>query len=235
LNFKDDEIMVEKYLTIYKDKDAEIVIKKSRFIGTIKHVETEDDVKIFLEEIRKKHYNATHNVFAYTVGLEQPLERCSDDGEPSGTAGMPILEVIRGENLRNVIVVVTRYFGGTLLGTGGLVRAYSTSTKEVIECANIQQNILYYLISVTVDYTLSGKIQYEILQDSYIIYDTEYKDNVVYNILVEYDKKDIFEKKIIDITSGVAVIKNKGLYYGIHNNEQIILKQVDDIKINKKQ
>ncbi|WP_304943980.1 IMPACT family protein, partial [Vallitalea guaymasensis] len=116
--------MVEKYLTIFEDNEAELVEKKSRFIATIKHVETEEEIKDFLEGIRKKYWNATHNVFAYTIGLKQPLERCSDDGEPSGTAGMPILEVIRGSKLHNVIVVVTRYFGGTLLGTGGLVRAY---------------------------------------------------------------------------------------------------------------
>lgn len=219
--------MVENYLTIYEDNEAELVQKKSRFIATIKHVETEEEIKEFLEEIRKRYWNATHNVFAYTIGLKQPLERCSDDGEPSGTAGMPILEVIRGSNLRNVIVVVTRYFGGTLLGTGGLVRAYSGSAKLGIESANIEENILYHLMDIKVDYTLSGKVQYEILQNEYIIYDTIYQDNVCYKVLAEYDKKDTFEKKIMDLTSGCAVIENKGLYYGFGTNEHMKLTEVN--------
>lgn len=212
--------MVEKYLTIYENNEAELEQKKSKFIATIRHVETEEEIKIFLEEIRKKYYNATHNVFAYTIGLKQPIERCSDDGEPSGTAGMPILEVIRGLNLRNVIVVVTRYFGGTLLGTGGLVRAYNGSAKLGLETSNIIENVLYYLMDVKVDYTLSGKVQYEILQNNYIIHDTQYQDNVIYTVLVEYNKKDILSTKIMDVTSGNVTIDNNGLYYGYGSQDK---------------
>lgn len=212
--------MVERYLTIYDNNEADLEEKKSKFIATIKHVETEEEIKIFLEEIRKKYWNATHNVFAYTIGLKQPIERCSDDGEPSGTAGMPILEVIRGMNLRNVIVVVTRYFGGTLLGTGGLVRAYSGCAKLGLESSNIAENILYYLMDVKIDYTLSGKVQYEILQNDYIIHDTQYQDNVIYTVLVEHNKKEIFETKIMDITSGCVNINNNGLYYGFGHDDR---------------
>ncbi|GKX27942.1 YigZ family protein [Vallitalea longa] len=212
--------MIEKYLTIYDNNEAELEQKKSKFIATIKHVETEEEIKIFLEQIRKKYWNATHNVFAYTIGLKQPIERCSDDGEPSGTAGMPILEVIRGMDLRNVIVIVTRYFGGTLLGTGGLVRAYSGCAKLGLETSVVAENILYYLMDVKVNYTLSGKVQYEILQNNYIIYDTQYQDNVIYTVLVEYGKKDVFKSKIMDITSGCVNINNNGLYYGFGDNEQ---------------
>ncbi|GMQ63509.1 YigZ family protein [Vallitalea maricola] len=218
--------MVEKYLTIYEDNEAELVEKKSRFIATIKHVETEEEIKDFLEGIRKKYWNATHNVFAYTIGLKQPLERCSDDGEPSGTAGMPILEVIRGSKLHNVIVVVTRYFGGTLLGTGGLVRAYGGCAKLGIESSNVEENILYYLMDVKVDYTLSGKVQYEILQNNYIIYDTQYVDQVCYSVLVEYNKKESFVNKMVDITSGAAVIDDKGIHYGTGTNDKMRLTKI---------
>lgn len=220
--------MVERYLTIYEDHDDEIIEKKSRFIATIKHVETEEEIKLFLEEMRKKYWNASHNVFAYTIGLKQPLERCSDDGEPSGTAGMPILEVIRGYNLHNVIIVVTRYFGGTLLGTGGLVRAYSGSAKAGIESSIIEENVLYHLMNVNVDYTLSGKVQYEILHNNYIIYETEYLDKVGYKVLVVYSEKEAFEKKMIDITSGAANIVDEGMYYGTGSHEEMKLKKTKD-------
>lgn len=222
--------MVERYLTIYEENEAEIVEKKSRFITTIKHVETEDEIKEFLEQIKKKYWNARHNVFAYTIGLKQPLERCSDDGEPSGTAGLPILEVIRGNNLRNVIIVVTRYFGGTLLGTGGLVRAYSGSAKLGIETSIIAENVLYYLVNVKVDYSLTGKVQYEILQNNHIIYETEYLDQVCYKVLVEYKKKDSFEKSMVDITSGVASISDEGMYYGTGSDEQRTLRKIEGPK-----
>ncbi len=218
--------MVEKYITIYEDHNAEIVEKKSRFIATIRHVETEDDVKAVLEAFRKKYWDASHNVFAYTIGLKQPYERCSDDGEPSGTAGMPVLEVIRGHKLNNVIVIVTRYFGGTLLGTGGLVRAYGSSTKEAIATANLAENVLYYRMHVKVDYTLSRKVQYELLQNAYTIHDTEYLDSVAYMVLVEYARKDNFIKKMMDITSGAGEIVDEGLCYGEHSNDGITIHEI---------
>ena len=140
---------------------------------------------------------------------------------------MPILEVIRGSKLHNVIVVVTRYFGGTLLGTGGLVRAYGGCAKLGIESSNVEENVLYHLIDVKVDYTLSGKVQYEILQNDYIINDTGYLDQVCYSVLVEYNKKESFLNKMIDITSGAADIINKGIYYGTGTNDEIRLRKVD--------
>ncbi|MCT4597026.1 MAG: YigZ family protein [Vallitalea sp.] len=214
--------MLENYVTIYKENKAEIVEKKSRFIATIKHVETEEEIKIFLEQINKKYFDARHNVFAYTIGTKQILERCSDDGEPSGTAGLPILEVIRGNNLHNVIIIVTRYFGGTLLGTGGLVRAYSSSAKSVIETSDIVENILYHLLEVKVDYNLTGKVQYEILQNNHIIYETQYLDKVCYKVLVKYSEKEIFSNKMLDITSGTSVINNEGIYYASTDSDKAI-------------
>lgn len=218
--------MLEKYYTIYEDHEAEIVEKKSRFIAVIKHVETEEDVKSVLDAFRKKYWDANHHVFAYTIGLKQPYERCSDDGEPSGTAGMPVLEVIRGHALRNVMVMVTRYFGGTLLGTGGLVRAYGGSTKEAIATAAIVENVLYYCMDIKVDYTLSGKVQYELLQEDYTIHHTAYLDHVVYNVLVDYPRHEAFVKKMMDMTSGGVEMVDHGLCYGEHGDGEITLHDI---------
>ena len=122
--------MLERYKTVYRGKEGEIIEKKSRFIATVRLVETEEEALAFIEEMKKKYWNATHNCFAYVIGERRECVRCSDDGEPSGTAGKPMLDVLLGEELYNTAVVVTRYFGGTLLGTGGLVRAYSKAVQE---------------------------------------------------------------------------------------------------------
>ena len=121
--------MLECYKTVYRGSEGEIIEKKSRFIATVRLVESEEEALAFIEEMRKKYWNATHNCYAYVIGERRELVRCSDDGEPGGTAGRPMLDVLLGENLYNTAVVVTRYFGGTLLGTGGLVRAYSRAVQ----------------------------------------------------------------------------------------------------------
>ena len=122
--------MLKQYKTVYCGGEAEIIEKKSRFIATVCPVKSEEEAIAFIESMRKKYWNATHNCFAYVIGEQFQMQRCSDDGEPSGTAGKPMLDVLLGEEIHDVVVVVTRYFGGTLLGTGGLVRAYSGATKE---------------------------------------------------------------------------------------------------------
>ena len=122
--------MADRFKILYKGGESELVVKKSRFIATLSPVESEEEAAAFLAEMRKKYWDASHNCFAFTIGMNHELTRCSDDGEPSGTAGKPILEVIRGQGLHNVLIVVTRYFGGTLLGTGGLVRAYTAASLE---------------------------------------------------------------------------------------------------------
>ena len=127
--------MLERYKTVYRGKEGEIIEKKSRFIATVRLVETEEEALAFIEEMKKKYWNATHNCFAYVIGERRECVRCSDDGEPQGTAGRPMLDVLLGEEVHNVAVVVTRYFGGTLLGTGGLVRAYSRSAALAVEAA----------------------------------------------------------------------------------------------------
>ena len=164
--------------TTVKRGSAEIVEKKSRFIANVCPVKTEEEAKSFIDSIKKQHYNARHNVFAYQIGEKNEIKRFSDDGEPQGTAGMPVLNVLAGGDIKNTIIVVTRYFGGTLLGTGGLVRAYTEAAKAGLENAGIYEIGLYKKIEVCVDYTLNGKVQYEISKGGYFVEDTDRKSVV---------------------------------------------------------
>lgn len=129
--------MQEEYKTVYRGGEGEIVEKKSRFIATVRTVHSEEEVLAFIEEVKKKYWDARHNCFAYVIGVTNPTLRCSDDGEPAGTAGKPMLDVLTGEGLYDTAVVVTRYFGGTLLGTGGLVRAYQGAVKEGLQASTV--------------------------------------------------------------------------------------------------
>lgn len=208
--------MIQKYTTILEKSNAEIEVKKSKFIANLKPIYSEEEALEFLEQIRKKNYNARHNCFAYQIGERNEIQRCSDDGEPSGTAGKPILEILKGMDLKNIIVVITRYFGGTLLGTGGLVRAYSQATKEGISSSDLIEKVLYTKVDVTVDYTLSGKVQYEILNGGYILQDTVYTENVTYIALVEVDKIDVFKSKMTEATSGKSTIDDHNFIYGAY-------------------
>lgn len=197
--------MLEKYVTIKGTGQAEVVEK----------------VKIYCQcsscsfrgggygrnrKVQKKYYDARHNVFAFQVGNEKQLQRYSDDGEPSGTAGMPVLDVIRGRDIHDVLIVVTRYFGGTLLGTGGLVRAYGQSAKEGLAAAGLIERTLYKAVHVKTDYNMSGKVQYEALNTGNIIKDTIYTDNVEFIIIVESNNVEGFVKSIVNLTSDKAEI-----------------------------
>ncbi len=217
--------MLKKYKTILNQAEAEIVEKKSRFIATVRPVKTEEEARSFIDEMKKKYWNATHNVSAYQIGDRNEIQRCSDDGEPQGTAGKPVLDVLIGENIKNTAVVVTRYFGGTLLGTGGLVRAYGKSAKEGILSAGIAEMILYRKFSIVTDYPTSGKIQYEVLQDGHIIHDTIYTENVEFIVLVEIDYAENFYNKMIDISNGKAEITSINDIYGVWLNGNLELKE----------
>ncbi len=206
--------MLEKYKTILNKGYAELIEKKSKFIGTAIPIESEHQAQSFIEEIRKKYSDANHNVFAYQIGERNELQRSSDDGEPSGTAGMPILDILKGENIKNTIIVVTRYFGGNLLGTGGLVRAYGKCAKDSLINAKIIERILYQQFEICVDYNLSGKVQYELLKQQYTIKDIYYTNNVTFIVLVESKLVDKFKNFIIEITSAQAQIIQKELVYG---------------------
>ena len=171
--------MLEIYKTVLEGGTGEIVEKKSRFIATVRPVKSEEEALAFLEEMKKKYWDARHNCFVYSVGLNREYTRCSDDGEPSGTAGRPMLDVILGEDIYNVAVVVTRYFGGVLLGTGGLVRAYSKAVQEGLAASRIIEKRRGISMKVTTDYTGIGKIQYIAGERRIPILNSEYTDKVV--------------------------------------------------------
>ena len=213
--------MLEKYKTILNEAQAEIIEKKSRFIATVKPVSSEDKAREFIEYIKKKYWNATHNTFAYQIGENNEIRRSSDDGEPAGTAGKPILNILIEEDIKNAAIVVTRYFGGTLLGTGGLIRAYGKAAKEGILSAGVFEMTLYNKFSLKGDYSLSGKIQYEILQQQHIIYETLYSDIVEYIVFVESSKSQKFIKNITNISNGNIHINDLGLKYGVFINGEL--------------
>ena len=216
--------MLEKYKTVYEGGEGEIVEKKSRFIATVRPVKTEEEALAFIEEMKKKYWDARHNCYVYSVGKNREYTRCSDDGEPSGTAGRPMLDVILGEDIYNVAAVVTRYFGGILLGTGGLVRAYSRSLQEGLAAIRIVGKLLEktYGISMEVvtDYTGIGKIQYIAGEQKLPILDSEYTDRVVLHLLVPADQIAFVEKAITEVTNGRAKMKKeKDLYYSVIDGE----------------
>ena len=206
--------MLEQYKTVYEGGEGEIVEKKSRFIATVRPVESEEEALAFLEEMKKKYWDARHNCYVYSVGMNREFTRCSDDGEPSGTAGRPMLDVILGEDIYNVAVVVTRYFGGVLLGTGGLVRAYSKAVQEGLASSKVILKQKGIALKITTDYTGIGKIQYIAGERNIPILDSEYTDKVVMKLLVPIQDVGSVQKAITEGTNGRAGIeKEQELYY----------------------
>ena len=204
--------MVKQYQIIYEGGEAEFVEKKSRFLATVRPVKTEDEALNFIETMKKKYWNATHNCWAYVIGERGQLQRCSDDGEPSGTAGRPMLDVLLGEEVRDVVVVVTRYFGGTLLGTGGLVHAYGASAKKGLLESGVIIRTMCDIISVKVSYALAGKIQYKLASDGHMLEDTVYADDVTFYICSPKDETERLIDKLTDFSSGraeIAIIDRK--------------------------
>lgn len=213
---------MSSYKTLHDFGTDEIIIEKSSFIGYAKPIKTEEEAVEFINEIKKKHKDATHNVWAYTVGPTMNIQRYSDDGEPQGTAGIPTLEVIKKEDLRDVAVVVTRYFGGIKLGAGGLVRAYTKGAKIGLEAAKIIEKVMFQEVRVRIDYNQLGRVQNEIMNMNYIIKDTIYADNVE---IVVYSRLEDVEKlvsRMIDITSATAEnILGEEFYLSVKDNEII--------------
>ncbi len=197
------EIMKPSYKTVAQRACATMIERKSKFIATVWPVKTEVQALELIAEMKSKYYDATHNVYAYIIG-EGNIMRYSDDGEPSGTAGVPVLEVMRKEGLIDVAVVVTRYFGGILLGAGGLVRAYGASAKLGIDEAKVVTRTLCDLVEVSCDYTLFGKVQYETLGAGYIIKDIVYEGDVKVYVYTQSDKTDEYIKLMCDITNARA-------------------------------
>lgn len=206
--------MLLQYKTVYQGGEGEITEKKSKFIATVRPVKTEEEALAFLEEMKKKYWDARHNCYVYSIGKNREYTRCSDDGEPSGTAGRPMLDVILGEDIYDVAVVVTRYFGGVLLGTGGLVRAYSKAVQEGLGNSTVIEKKYGYSLSVTTDYTGIGKLQYIAGERGLPILDSEYTDKVVLHLMVPFEEREAVEKEIIEGLNGrVKIQKEKELYF----------------------
>jgi len=196
------------FKTVFQESKSLDVIKKSKFIGYAKPVTTVEEAQQFIESIKKKHWDANHNVPVYVLGDQFQVQKYSDDGEPSGTAGMPILNILKNEGISNVAIVVTRYFGGIKLGTGGLVRAYSQSAQSALREAKVIEMVGYQLISVKMNYTLHGKFQNYISQNpEYLVKDTVYTDGVETLLYICNDEAENFVKKIIDMTNDQAIIE----------------------------
>ncbi len=211
------------YKTLHEFGMDEIIIEKSRFIGYAKPIKTEEEAIEFVNEIKKKHKDATHNVWAYTLGKSMNIQRYSDDGEPQGTAGIPTLEVIKKEDLRDVVVVVTRYFGGVKLGAGGLVRAYTKGAKVGIDAGKVVSKVLYKDVRIKIDYNQLGKVQNEIMNMNYFIKDTIYEDNVVLVIYSRENEVSDLISKITDITSATADISILDEFYLSESNGNLII------------
>ena len=212
--------MLDQYKTVLEGGTGEITEKKSRFIATVRPVSSEEEALAFLEETRKKYWDARHNCYAYSVGMNREYTRCSDDGEPSGTAGRPMLDVILGEDIYNVAVVVTRYFGGVLLGTGGLVRAYSKAVQEGFRESRIIEKKHGICLTVTTDYTGIGKIQYIAGERGIPVLGSEYTDKVVMKLLIPSEDVDNVQKAVTEGTNGRAGLeKDAELYFAKVNGE----------------
>ncbi|WP_373899059.1 YigZ family protein [Haloimpatiens sp. FM7315] len=197
------------YLTVNKKAEAKFIEKKSEFIGYVKRTETEEEAKAFIDYIKKMNSQATHNVYAYVIGKNMGIQRYSDDGEPQGSAGIPVLEVIKKQGISDCTVVVTRYFGGILLGASGLVRAYSKGAASAISEAGVVEKVKGLPVEITIEYDMLGKFQYFCEQNLFNIEKIQYTDKVKITFYFEVDKKVDFEQKIIDVTKGKGIIEER--------------------------
>ncbi|PQD96224.1 YigZ family protein [Pradoshia eiseniae] len=208
--------MLKSYKTVKGYGEAEQTIQKSRFITYVNRVESEEEAIAFIQTIKKKHWDATHNCSAYMIGEQDLIQKANDDGEPSGTAGVPILEVIKKKGLKDTVVVVTRYFGGIKLGAGGLIRAYGGSASHGIDETGIVERKLMTIMKSTFDYTLLGKIENEHRNSHYAIKEIHYLDKVMIESYVEEDDKQAFTDWMTDLSNGQA---------SIEEGEQLYLEQ----------
>lgn len=194
--------MKEKFRALYKGGQGEITEKKSRFIAAAFPVESEEEAAGYVEAVKKKYWDARHNCYAYVIGERQQLQRASDDGEPQGTAGRPILEVLLGEDVHNTLVIVTRYFGGVLLGTGGLVRAYTEAAQAGLAASTIIEKEYGQRLRLLTDYNGVGKIQYILGQNGIPIENSIYEAEVALEVIAPLMEKEAFLKELVEATSG---------------------------------
>ncbi len=205
--------MLSTYYTVKEYGEHEINIQKSRFIGYVKRTETEEDAQAFIQQIKKKHWNANHNCSAYLIGENGLIQKANDDGEPSGTAGVPMLEVLKKRELKDTTVVVTRYFGGIKLGAGGLIRAYGKAVSEALNTTGIVKRQLVQLMQIKVDYTFLGKLENEIRSSSYKLKEIHYLDTVQFDVFVESGQEHSFSEWVTDLTNGKGQIDAGGTAY----------------------
>lgn len=213
---------MNSFKTVHSFGSDEIIVNKSRFIGYVSPINSEDEAIDFINQIKKKHSDATHNVYAYVYGDNSNIQRFSDDGEPSGTAGMPVLNLIKLENLKNVVVVVTRYFGGILLGAGGLARAYSKAAKIGIDSAIIVDKTLYCDVNTEIDYTLLGKLENELSKNNYLIKNKIFNEKV--NLVILCLEEDVEKLKSLILNASSAKCKievNNSSYYSVKDGKLI--------------
>ncbi|MED1066297.1 YigZ family protein [Bacillus paralicheniformis] len=194
--------MLQSYLTVAGEGTHEIVIEKSRFICHLSRVSTEEEAQNFINHIKKQHWNATHNCSAYVIGENDQIQKANDDGEPSGTAGVPMLEVLKKRNLKDTCAVVTRYFGGIKLGAGGLIRAYGKSVSEGLNHVGVVERKLVRVMHTTVNYTWLGKLENELRESPYQIKDIHYADDVEFETYVKESEKQAFTEWITELTNG---------------------------------
>lgn len=198
---------MENYRTIKENVIDEMEIKKSKFICHLKRVESEEEAIEFIEQIKKEHWKATHNCSAYTIGLNDEIQRANDDGEPSGTAGIPMLEILLKRELKNIAAVVTRYYGGVKLGAGGLIRAYGGSVNQAVDKVGVVERQLQQLIDVTVTYPQSGQVEHSLREANYTIQDISFTENVTYHCVVPLEAEEQFIQDIANWTSAEGIVK----------------------------
>ncbi|HEU5140650.1 MAG TPA: YigZ family protein [Bacillales bacterium] len=205
--------MLSSYYTVKRPARHTIVIQKSRFIAAVTRAENEQDAQSFINEIKKENHGANHNCSAYMIGEQDHIQKANDDGEPSGTAGVPMLEVLKKRSLKDTVVVVTRYFGGIKLGAGGLIRAYGSAVTEGLNAAGIVRCDLMEMMKVTIDYTWLGKIENELRTAAYEIKNIDYLGKVEMTVYVPEAQKRTFTEWITNLTGGQGQIEENGTTY----------------------
>ena len=209
---------------IYSGGCGEITEKKSRFIATVKPVHSEEEAALFFSEMKKKYWDAKHNCTAFVIGTSPVITRCSDDGEPAGAAGRPMLDVLTADGIQDAAVVVTRYFGGVLLGTGGLVRAYQAAVKAGLNACRILERTDGFLCMVHTDYNDYGKLSYIMASGDYRLTDTVFETDVCLKVCVPFEKKDAFLRTVTDATGARALVEfGELMHFGLEKDEVIIL------------
>lgn len=199
--------MRKDYHTVQGYGESEIIIQKSRFITYVNRAETEEQAQDFINNIKEKHKSANHNCSAYIIGEHDNIQKANDDGEPSGTAGVPMLEVLKKQGLQDTVVVVTRYFGGIKLGGGGLIRAYGKATTEGIDAAKVVERKLHHLLKVSIDYTWLGKVENEVRNSIYPLKEINYAELVEVLVFTKANEEAIFINWMAEITNGQAKIE----------------------------